>query len=79
MANEHGSEPVRTQVEAIYHLEARRIFATLVRLLGGFDLAEYALAVLAGQLDQDAEESLGLRRVHLLTLSASIALAQSPL
>ena len=74
MADEHTGEPVRTLVEAIYRLEARRIFATLIHLPSDFDLA-----VLAGQLDQDADESLGLRRVHLLTLSASIALAQSPL
>jgi RNA polymerase sigma-70 factor (ECF subfamily) len=31
------------QVEAIYRAESRRIFATLVRLLGDFDLAEDAL------------------------------------
>jgi RNA polymerase sigma-70 factor, ECF subfamily len=30
-------------IEAIYHAESRRIFATLVRLLGDFDLAEEAL------------------------------------
>ena len=34
---------VREAVEAIYRGEARRIFATLVRLLGDFDLAEEAL------------------------------------
>src|SRR5947207_1081746 len=31
-------------VEAIYRTESRRVFATLVRLLGDFDLAEEALA-----------------------------------
>src|SRR6267143_7016220 len=30
-------------VEAIYRTESRRVFATLVRLLGDFDLAEDAL------------------------------------
>ncbi|GAB3419226.1 RNA polymerase sigma factor [Massilia agilis] len=30
-------------LEAIYHNDARRVFATLVRLLGSFDLAEEAL------------------------------------
>lgn len=34
---------VREQVEALYRGESRRIFATLVRLLGDFDLAEDAL------------------------------------
>jgi RNA polymerase sigma-70 factor (ECF subfamily) len=34
---------VEQQVEAIYRAESRRVFATLVRLLGDFDLAEEAL------------------------------------
>lgn len=34
---------VRDQVEAVYRSESRRVFATLVRLLGDFDLAEEAL------------------------------------
>jgi RNA polymerase sigma-70 factor (ECF subfamily) len=33
----------QSQVEAIYRAESRRVFATLVRLLGDFDLAEDAL------------------------------------
>ncbi|MEX2142912.1 MAG: RNA polymerase sigma factor [Pirellulales bacterium] len=33
----------RQRVEAIYRSESRRVFATLVRLLGDFDLAEEAL------------------------------------
>src|SRR3954467_6067798 len=32
------------KVEAVYRAESRRVFATLVRLLGDFDLAEEALA-----------------------------------
>src|SRR5436190_16405080 len=32
-----------SQIEAIYRTESRRVFATLVRLLGDFDLAEEAL------------------------------------
>src|SRR5437588_7023644 len=34
---------VRDAVDAIYRSESRRVFATLVRLLGDFDLAEEAL------------------------------------
>jgi RNA polymerase sigma-70 factor, ECF subfamily len=34
---------VRTTVDSIYRAESRRVFATLVRLLGDFDLAEEAL------------------------------------
>jgi RNA polymerase sigma-70 factor (ECF subfamily) len=33
----------RTQIDLIYRTESRRVFATLVRLLGDFDLAEEAL------------------------------------
>jgi RNA polymerase sigma-70 factor (ECF subfamily) len=43
LANEQRSEQVRKQVETIYRAESRRIFATLIRLLGDFDLAEDAL------------------------------------
>ena len=35
---------MRDQIEAIYRAESRRVFATLVRLLGDFDLAEEALS-----------------------------------
>src|SRR5256885_16666723 len=34
---------VREKLDAIYRAESRRVFATLVRLLGDFDLAEEAL------------------------------------
>ncbi|MBP7655689.1 MAG: RNA polymerase sigma factor [Pseudoxanthomonas sp.] len=34
---------VREQLEVIYRTESRRLFATLIRLLGDFDLAEEAL------------------------------------
>jgi len=36
-------ERVRERVEAVYRTESRRVFATLVRLLGDFDVAEEAL------------------------------------
>jgi RNA polymerase sigma-70 factor (ECF subfamily) len=36
-------ESIRETVDAIYRSESRRVFATLVRLLGDFDLAEEAL------------------------------------
>ncbi|PSR19430.1 RNA polymerase subunit sigma-24 [filamentous cyanobacterium CCP3] len=34
---------VQRQVDAVYRAESRRVFATLIRLLGDFDLAEEAL------------------------------------
>ena len=37
------TEQVRRQVETVYRQESRRILATLIRLLGDFDLAEEAL------------------------------------
>jgi RNA polymerase sigma-70 factor (ECF subfamily) len=37
------AENVRERVDSIYRSESRRVFATLVRLLGDFDLAEEAL------------------------------------
>jgi RNA polymerase sigma-70 factor (ECF subfamily) len=36
-------KPVRETLDAVYREESRRVFATLVRLLGDFDLAEEAL------------------------------------
>jgi len=38
-----SSKEMREQVEAIYRTESRRVLATLIRLLGDFDLAEEAL------------------------------------
>ncbi len=57
----HMSEPtvaaIQQQVEAIYRSESRCVFATLIRLLGDFDLAEEAMheafAVALGQWAQD--------------------------
>jgi RNA polymerase sigma-70 factor, ECF subfamily len=43
LANELTNEQVSTQVDTIYRTESRRIFATLIRLLGDFDLAEDAM------------------------------------
>lgn len=41
--SEDAAEGVRETVEAVYRAESHRVFATLVRLLGDFDLAEEAL------------------------------------
>src|SRR5215468_10581430 len=41
--SEIATDDVRAQVEAVYRTESRRVFATLIRLLGEFDLAEEAL------------------------------------
>jgi len=41
--NDDATGRVRAAVDAVYRSESRRVFATLVRLLGDFDLAEEAL------------------------------------
>jgi len=43
LVTDHPPLPVRDRVEALYHDDSRRIYATLIRLLGDFDLAEEAL------------------------------------
>src|SRR5574341_2102876 len=41
--SENTAERVRERVDAVYRAESRRVLATLIRLLGDFDLAEEAL------------------------------------
>ena len=41
--SEDAAEPMRDMVEAVYRSDSRRVLATLIRLLGDFDLAEEAL------------------------------------
>ena len=43
MASENVALDPRNAVDAVYRAESRRVFATLVRLLGDFDVAEEAL------------------------------------
>ncbi|MCA1723827.1 MAG: RNA polymerase sigma factor [Thermomicrobia bacterium] len=43
MSSEHRDEPAQAMVEMVYRSESRRVFATLIRLLGDFDRAEDAL------------------------------------
>ena len=38
-----ATEEIRRLVDDVYQAESRRVFATLIRLLGDFDLAEDAL------------------------------------
>lgn len=41
--NQVDKDDIRAQVDALYRTESRRVLATLIRLLGDFDLAEEAL------------------------------------
>ena len=41
--SEDPAELARQKVDAIYRSDSRRVLATLIRLLGDFDLAEEAL------------------------------------
>src|SRR5713101_3406996 len=43
MSEPTGDDRAREAVEAVYRSDSRRVLATLIRLLGGFDLAEEAL------------------------------------
>ncbi len=43
MSEPAGDDRAREAVEAVYRSESRRVLATLIRLLGDFDLAEEAL------------------------------------
>src|SRR6184192_2881922 len=43
MAMNDGRQSAREIAESIYRAESRRVLATLIRLLGDFDLAEEAL------------------------------------
>ena len=42
-ASDDQAAHARATVDAVYRAESRRVFATLIRLLGDFDLAEEAL------------------------------------
>jgi RNA polymerase sigma-70 factor, ECF subfamily len=48
--SENTAKPIREIVDAVYRAESRRVLATLIRLLGDFELAEEALhdAFIAG-------------------------------
>ena len=43
MGSEDAVESVRAAVDAVYRADSRRVLATLIRLLGDFDLAEEAM------------------------------------
>ena len=43
LVGEKGADRIRGRVEEVYRTESRRVFATLIRRLGDFDLAEEAL------------------------------------
>jgi RNA polymerase sigma-70 factor (ECF subfamily) len=56
---ENAAERVRESVDAIYRAESRRVLATLIRLLGDFDLAEEALHdAFTAALDQWPKEGV---------------------
>ena len=53
MREQDSTQPIYEQVDAIYRSESRRVFATLIRLLGDFDLAEEAVqTAFAAALEQ---------------------------
>jgi RNA polymerase sigma-70 factor, ECF subfamily len=59
MRKEESTQPIYEQVDAIYREESRRVFATLIRLLGDFDLAEEAVqTAFAAALEQWPREGV---------------------
>src|SRR5215467_1751402 len=59
MRKEESTKPIYEQVDAIYRAESRRVFATLIRLLGDFDLAEEAVqTAFAAALEQWPREGV---------------------
>src|ERR687895_1297823 len=56
---ENAAERMRESVDAVYRTESRRVLATLIRLLGDFDLAEEALHdAFTAALDQWPKEGV---------------------
>src|SRR3954447_6588278 len=57
LVNDVAIDSMRETVDEVYRTESRRVFATLIRLLGDFDLAEDALhdafAAAMGQWPRD--------------------------
>ncbi len=41
--SEHSTEQMRELLDSLYRVDSGRILATLIRLLGDFDLAEEAM------------------------------------
>ena len=59
MIAESTTEQVRDQVAAVYQAESRRVLATLIRVLGDFDLAEEALhEAFAAAVEQWPQEGI---------------------
>jgi RNA polymerase sigma-70 factor (ECF subfamily) len=59
MRKEESTQSIYEQVDGIYRLESRRVFATLIRLLGDFDLAEEAVqTAFAAALEQWPREGV---------------------
>jgi RNA polymerase sigma-70 factor, ECF subfamily len=59
MQKEEPTASIHEQLDAIYRSESRRVFATLIRLLGDFDLAEEAVqTAFAAALEQWPREGV---------------------
>jgi RNA polymerase sigma-70 factor, ECF subfamily len=59
MATGQTNSGIYEQVDAVYRAESRRVFATLIRLLGDFDLAEEAVqTAFAAAVEQWPKEGL---------------------
>jgi RNA polymerase sigma-70 factor (ECF subfamily) len=43
IGQEQSAADIRARIDTLYRTESRRVLATLIRLLGSFDIAEEAL------------------------------------
>jgi predicted RNA polymerase sigma factor len=68
---EKDANHIRRRVDAVYRAESRRVFATLIRRLGDFDLVEEARAAYERALSltrQPAERRFLERRLRELSI-----------
>jgi len=63
---ENATERVRETVDEVYRTESRRVLATLIRLLGDFDLAEEGLhEAFAAALERWPRDGVPRRRMPM--------------
>lgn len=63
---EPSTDQIRELLESLYRLESGRILATLIRLLGDFDLAEEAMQKALALTQQEPERQFLQERIRQL-------------
>ncbi|MDP1537021.1 MAG: YciI family protein [Burkholderiales bacterium] len=78
--SEHHTTDIQTTVDAVHRTKSRRVFATLVRLLGDFDAAEEALhegkvSITDGPFAETKEQLAGFYMIDAGDLNEAIRIA----